>query len=649
MINCDIGKYTKKVKGLESDSASPSDTWIVDFKGISYNGEPVKDGKVFMKIFVKPDHNTNQETKALVYEAKFYKYIVGFMNRGGLGGKVLNPNYVTYYANILCPFNTFYKMLVNSGMNTHTAINNLYRNFSIMTRMGPSRPAINRNTAQFTTDQEKNYLKNKMYHAILTKPSSGEKVSDFFEKIDKRIKNNIHKMECCIVSTVTGLLSMYYLKAAHNDLHIGNVFTRKLDKNEGYKIDGANGIFSFALKKNGIGVSIYDFDRGYVPYLNKNPLLEDGNHPWCYEKMQCNVYVFSRDIIKFVCYLQYFNTNNLLHRILKCIVKNDLAYNDLLKRIRSNRRCSVVANIRGVLRTVDTTWVRQNAYPPNVILEKLVTTFIRDGNPYLNIINTSDTEYNLTRRYTEEQAKKFTIRGEDPLKFKSLSSSPVTKKPITPKISMFKSNTKQRVTLNNPIKRKRSPTPPFKHRQQRIDNYLKQRPKMGKLLNIKRKSPPSSPVTKKPITPKKSTTKKVVPVKYKFNTSPKKSTAKKSTVKKSTAKMSTAKKSTTKRLSPTKIFKITQLEDEYNKEMKALQKIYDSGNKRYDNLEKELNEKELELQKLQKDCDDRKKQKKVDIDKKKREIEDLRSQFYKMESVQKKKIKSLKDKRDLLK
>ena len=607
MINCDIGKYTKKVKGLESDSASPSDTWIVDFKGISYNGEPVKDGKVFMKIFVKPDHNTNQETKALVYEAKFYKYIVGFMNRGGLGGKVLNPNYVTYYANILCPFNTFYKMLVNSGMNTHTAIDNLYRNFSIMTRMGPSRPAIDRNTAQFTTDREKNYLKNKMYHAILTKPSSGEKVGDFFEKIDKRIKNNIHKMECCIVSTVTGLLSMYYLKAAHNDLHTGNVFTRKLDKNEGYKIDGENGIFSFALKKNGIGVSIYDFDRGYVPYLNKNPLLEDGNHPWCYEKMQCNVYVFSRDIIKFVCYLQYFNTNNLLHRTLKCIVKNDLAYNDLLKRIRSNRRCSVVANIRGVLRTVDTTWVRQNAYPPNVILEKLVTTFIRDGNPYLNIINTSDTEYNLTRRYTEEQAKKFTMR-EDPLKFKSLSSSPVTKKPITPKMSMFKSNTKQRVTLNNPIKRKRSPTPPFKHKQKRINNYVVQ-------------------------------PKKVVPVKYKFNTIPKKSTTKKSTTK----------KSTTKRLSPTKILNITQLEDEYNKEMKALQKIYDSGNKRYDNLEKELNEKELELQKLQKDCDDREKQKKVYIDKKKREIEDLRSQFYKMESVQKKKIKSLKDKRDLLK
>ena len=591
MINCDIGKYTKKVKGLESDSASPSDTWIVDFKGISYNGEPVKDGKVFMKIFVKPDHNTNQETKALVYEAEFYKTFVGFMNRGGLGGKVLNPNYVTYYANILCPFNTFYKMLVNSGMNTHTAIDNLYRNFSIMTRMGPSRPAIDRNTAQFTNDQEKNYLKNKMYHAILTKPSSGEKVAEFFEKIDKRVKNNIHKMECCIVSTVTGLLSMYYLKAAHNDLHIGNVFTRKLDKNEGYKIDGENGIFSFALKKNGIGVSIYDFDRGYVPYLNKNPLLEDGNHPWCYQKMQCNVHVFSRDIIKFVCYLQHFNTNNLLHRTLKCIVKNDLAYNDLLKRIRSDSHCSVVANIRGVLRTVDTTWVRQNAYPPNVILEKLVTTFIRDGNPYLNIINTSDAEYNLTRRYTEEQAKKFTIRREDPLKFKSLSRSPVTKKPITPK--------------------------------------------MSKLLNIKRKSPPSSPVTKKPITPKKSTTKK--------------STTKKSTTKKSTTKKSTTKKSTTKRLSPTNIFKITQLEDEYNKEMKALQKIYDSGNKRYDNLEKELNEKKLELQKLQKDCDDRKKQKKVDIDKKKQEIEDLKSQLYKMESVQKKKIKSLKDKRDLLK
>lgn len=441
-------EHVNKVKGLGTNSASPADIWTVTLKdGYSLFGIRIK--SVFMKIFADPDRRiidekTCEKIEALKYEAKFYESVAGFMNRGGIGGQAINPNYLTFYENISCPFNTFEKILVNSGMSTEQARNNLYRNFGIISgiyeleqRTGREyqRPAINNNGKEIKIKDNKfknnlqveNYLKNKQYHAIITKPSSGETVSDFLYKIDKIDKKrvttenikNIHKLECCIVSAVTGILSMSYLKAAHNDIHLGNMFTRKLPTDEYYKIDGERGEpFSFRMRRGGLGVSIYDFDRSYFKDGYDNPFLAGYDDKRCKTYGLCNAYVFSRDIILLVCHTYRVLcekgspkvAEKLLRNTLKCICKTESAQKDLEKRVKKSKSTESWCSLTyGNLKTVDKNWVKKNAHPPNIILKKLVTTFI-NGNKYLKVINPSDCLdrcYDLTKKYTLERYERF--------------------------------------------------------------------------------------------------------------------------------------------------------------------------------------------------------------------------------------------------
>ena len=47
---CELSKHIKSVKGMESNSTSPTDTWFIKFDGFKYAGEKITNG--FMKLYI---------------------------------------------------------------------------------------------------------------------------------------------------------------------------------------------------------------------------------------------------------------------------------------------------------------------------------------------------------------------------------------------------------------------------------------------------------------------------------------------------------------------------------------------------------------------------------------------------------------------
>jgi len=80
---CEIYSCVKNVKGLKSDSASPTDTWIITFKNdTTYNDKPINKG--FLKIFVNNNNKTlgkiskikDIQLSALKYELRIYRDVI---------------------------------------------------------------------------------------------------------------------------------------------------------------------------------------------------------------------------------------------------------------------------------------------------------------------------------------------------------------------------------------------------------------------------------------------------------------------------------------------------------------------------------------------------------------------------------------------
>ena len=75
---CKISTVINKVKGIASNSASPTDTWVVYFKDdITYDNKRITSG--FLKIFMVPSPILGGNVLAnlgLKYEMDIYKYII---------------------------------------------------------------------------------------------------------------------------------------------------------------------------------------------------------------------------------------------------------------------------------------------------------------------------------------------------------------------------------------------------------------------------------------------------------------------------------------------------------------------------------------------------------------------------------------------
>jgi hypothetical protein len=331
---CHISNCITDVKGKGSNSASPTDVWLVEFKaGTTYKGEEVD--SAFLKLFIDPsslhfidEYKSSPILRLLLglnYEIRVYKDIIR---------PLLDLN--------ICP--NFVKFLASSESCRYDDILNF-----LIDHVSIGRTLL-------TDDQVRNILNKNIQFCLLEKCKKREsiqtEINTYFPPPNENIRYNMLLNESIDVDTVTfsrwldyilkeepvntdlfwmtlfqivaACYSMSLSKMTHNDLHADNIFIKKLDSETCslYVIDEIPYIFKCSFK-----VLIYDFDRSYVERFGNNEILKG-------ESTFSNRYIENKDIMKSLCYvykyLQYYSELFLETELLSCLT-NVLYRENLLK------------------------------------------------------------------------------------------------------------------------------------------------------------------------------------------------------------------------------------------------------------------------------------------------------------------------------
>jgi hypothetical protein len=326
--NCKIFEVVQSIQGLPSDSGSPTDTIIVNFKeGVKFDDKDIKTG--FLKIFLKDvidekgnihDFDMNKKRAALIYEQKLYELIRVLIR--------LNycPYFVQIYSNAVnCTYRDFGKLInLQPDINDDYATKLYTRSVFYMLFEGKDRPSVTdkrnleSNLVQFVNSVlYKVYdrsviteMKNKGIHSGMIQQNSrfnfiineivkgekGENVFKFYDSWSERdnipFTNFIHMIFLQLFIAFYGL---HLLKFNHNDIHPGNFWITSVPRrNVRYKIDDE--IYEF--DNLGIEVKIYDFDFSYTKIAGNNPFLETNRDTFmCEDYKVCNTFVPKRDLV----------------------------------------------------------------------------------------------------------------------------------------------------------------------------------------------------------------------------------------------------------------------------------------------------------------------------------------------------------------
>ena len=306
----DISNYITGVIPLESNSASRTDTYILNFKdGVTFNNIPVNKG--FMKIYLNMNDNSN-----LDYEARIYSEITN---------KILllniNPGFVLNYAyvkgctldNILSMFKGLKdknnKELTNEIIKLH-----FIRNMCYTTNETANRPALNndKHSSKFTIEGDEledinkcikngsitsirnNYKYNYMINEAM-KMDSTKTLSDILQNIKN---DNDYVLYQLLFLISTSLYALFLSKVTHNDLHEGNIYIETL-RTEVYQIYYIND--NQYVIKTKYKIKIYDYDMSYAQRLGDNIFLNSPDNRCVIS--QCNQVFEQMDIVKISCYI----------------------------------------------------------------------------------------------------------------------------------------------------------------------------------------------------------------------------------------------------------------------------------------------------------------------------------------------------------
>ena len=338
---CNISPCIKKITGLPTDSSSPTDTWIVDFKeNVYYNTHKIEKG--FLKIFLNPNspgisNSRRIDLLALDYEINIYKDVI----KNLIEYKIC-PNFIKYLASgINCSFENLNSMLngniyTNTGevISSRQTAANLIRNIIFLqyeiNENNDKRPAINDN-------RELNYRYPAVnigfkYNMLMSEDSNAIKFSSW---IMNNIRNRDFEQELynVLFQVFVACYSMSLSKLVHNDLHAGNVFIRtSLIKDRLYYINDIPTVI-----RSSFTALIYDFDRGYCEKFGNNPKLQDFE---CKVSSQCNIYIENKDIIKILCYIYaYVENDSIRNNLLELITSNNLYKRELVDTYRFRNSC----------------------------------------------------------------------------------------------------------------------------------------------------------------------------------------------------------------------------------------------------------------------------------------------------------------------
>jgi hypothetical protein len=330
---CEMHHCTHSVIGLPSNSASPTDVWILNLKpGTHYDEEPID--TAFLKWWVSPttapaswgDSTMLSSLLALDYEERIYKDII----RPILDHNIC-PNFVKYLASgNRCTFADMETILADKAhvnndpqeltLTTSDVTKNLLRSLTYMTKDMSGRKAITAigDVIEIENEGEPNEKRKKIAsiakqniskwrYNLLVNESTKPGTQDFEKWLESGVPGWSNKTSTQMPTTVwkilfqvcVGFYVMSLAKTTHNDCHHGNVWVEPIDGglvDYTYVINGNKYVVETDKK-----AMIYDFDRSYAVMLGPNPYLSEST--LCDDANQCNEYISNKDMVKFLSYL----------------------------------------------------------------------------------------------------------------------------------------------------------------------------------------------------------------------------------------------------------------------------------------------------------------------------------------------------------
>ena len=323
---CEIGNFCNKIKGIASNSASPSDTWVVYFKeDVKYKYNDTKSEKLssgFLKIFLNTENLKDKSDKkvALEYELEVYKILKDITKYK------ISPNFLEYLGcGEKCTYSDLFKILYgnlyNSSdtdfMNRLNCINNLNRNLYYILQEKRKRPAIQNDTLVITGNIDFS-IKPFKYNIIMTKNMENNITLTKWLNLYK--DTNLIELWNILFQVASACYVMSLSQIVHNDLHTGNIFVHDLgtETNFRFHINEMSTVI-----KTRYQIMIYDFDRVYASKLGNNPI----NINYCQNYSQCNFLIPNKDIIKLLCYVHKNVSTKMKENILNILSSDELFKN----------------------------------------------------------------------------------------------------------------------------------------------------------------------------------------------------------------------------------------------------------------------------------------------------------------------------------
>lgn len=296
MADCMVDLY-----GLSSNSASPTDTWIINFRnsgrGTIFEASGNRVSTAFVKVSILSESWISsltsaqknspavlsgfQSLKGLEYEMRFYKEITNPLIDGNIC-----PHFIRSYSSVLgCSYADLLRVVQTDKKPSPE--DRLKRNISYMYNMAGGRPSITNSTPIALPPIPFSNLR----YCFLANESVSNKAVSLYEKMPYLGMTDMMQL---LFQVAQACYSLYLTRSAHNDLHLGNIWVQQFDspKNLRYIIDGK----TYDLEGCKYEIKLYDFDLAYSEQLGSNLSLARPGFEFIRNKV-----VSGKDFVKVVC------------------------------------------------------------------------------------------------------------------------------------------------------------------------------------------------------------------------------------------------------------------------------------------------------------------------------------------------------------
>jgi hypothetical protein len=366
---CQIHKYVNEIIGLNRNSTSPTDTWILKFnKNIKFklteddeNGKRINFG--FMKLWldsenykylckrrigINYDSIIYEQLQSLKYEESIYKYFINYVLY-----KNICPHFVRYLSGgDNCTFNSMGsflkgKFIEGKLMDDDVLETNFTRNIYSSITNDENRRNIGyiKNPLSFDSAAEKrkdiaanNILKEfgnnvPTFNFIISEAIDSTNTKTFFNYIRNRDTTKPYSIGewSVFFQILYGCFIMEKFGVSHNDLHSSNIWIEETKRRYiTYKING--NVYTFTTKNNAM---IYDFDRSYWNIKGNNPSIDDY---LCDKHLICNTVTSRRDFLQVAQVIFIGSTDWQSRKLLcDCLIKDENDYHKFVKLFSSKK------------------------------------------------------------------------------------------------------------------------------------------------------------------------------------------------------------------------------------------------------------------------------------------------------------------------